>query len=156
MLWESLRGAETAIRIRPTTDLRLYTWGLRFLRECTADRAKRNTLIKLRLCQYSQAVMNELVRAEQIEYHAIAKGALYLYRDAAELDAGVKKMALWPSTARSRRSSTRAASPSSTRSSSRCRARSPARSATSATRAATRVSSSRISRACVARSSASW
>jgi D-amino-acid dehydrogenase len=94
MLWESLRGAETAIRIRPTTDLRLYTWGLRFLRECTADRAKRNTLIKLRLCQYSQAVMNELVRAEQIEYHAIAKGALYLYRDAAELDAGVKKMAL--------------------------------------------------------------
>jgi len=54
----------------------------------------RNTLIKLRLCQYSQAVMNELVRAEQIEYHAIAKGALYLYRDGAELDAGVKKMAL--------------------------------------------------------------
>src|SRR5437660_1069682 len=94
MLWESLRGAETAIRIRPTTDLRLYTWGLRFLRECTADRAKRNTLVKLRLCQYSQAVMNELVRAEQIEYHAIAKGALYLYRDGAELDAGVKKMAL--------------------------------------------------------------
>ena len=94
MLWESLRGAETAIRIRPTTDWHLYTWGLRFLRECTADRAKRNTLIKLRLCQYSQGVMNELVRAEQIEYHAIAKGALYLYRDAAELDAGVKKMAL--------------------------------------------------------------
>ena len=94
MLWESLRGAETAIRIRPTTDIRLYTWGLRFLRECTADRARRNTLIKLRLCQYSQALMNELVRAEQIEYHAIAKGALYLYRDAAELEAGTKKMAL--------------------------------------------------------------
>jgi D-amino-acid dehydrogenase len=75
MLWDSLRGGETAIRIRPTTDLRLYTWGLRFLRECTADRARRNTLIKLRLCQYSQSVMNDLVRAEQIEYHAITKGA---------------------------------------------------------------------------------
>jgi D-amino-acid dehydrogenase len=94
MLWESLRGGETAIRLRLGTDVRLYTWGLRFLRECTADRAKRNTLIKLRLCQYSQAVMSELVRAEQIEYHAIARGALYLYRDAAELEAGVKKMAL--------------------------------------------------------------
>jgi len=94
MLWESLRGAETAIRIRPTTDWHLYAWGLRFLRECTADRARRNTLIKLRLCQYSQSIMNELVRAEQIEYHAITRGALYLYRDAAELDAGVKKMAL--------------------------------------------------------------
>jgi D-amino-acid dehydrogenase len=94
MLWDSLRGGETAIRIRQTTDLRLYTWGLRFLRECTADRARRNTLIKLRLCQYSQSVMNDLVRAEQIEYHAITKGALYLYRDGAELEAGVKKMAL--------------------------------------------------------------
>jgi D-amino-acid dehydrogenase len=94
MLWESLRGGETAIRVRLAPDFRLYTWGLRFLRECTAERARRNTLIKLRLCQYSQAVMSELVRAEQIEYHAIAKGALYLYRDAAELEAGVKKMAL--------------------------------------------------------------
>ena len=94
LLWESLRGGETAIRVRLTPDIRLYTWGLRFLRECAADRARRNTLIKLRLCQYSQAVMNELVRAEQIEYHAIAKGALYLYRDATELEAGTKKMAL--------------------------------------------------------------
>jgi D-amino-acid dehydrogenase len=94
MLWQSLRGAETAIRVKPTTDVRLYTWGLRFLRECTSARARRNTLIKLRLCQYSQAVMNELVRAERIEYHAIAKGALYLYRDPVELEAGVKRMAL--------------------------------------------------------------
>jgi D-amino-acid dehydrogenase len=94
MLWESLRGGETAIRVRLTPDPRLYTWGLRFLRECTADRAKRNTLIKLRLCQYSQAILNDLVRDEAIEYQAIARGALYLYRDAAELEAGVKKMAL--------------------------------------------------------------
>ena len=94
MLWQSLRGAETAIRVRLAPDLRLYTWGLRFLRECTTERARRNTLIKLRLCQYSQAVMNELVRTERLEYHAITKGALYLYRDPAELEAGTKKMAL--------------------------------------------------------------
>ncbi len=94
MLLASLRGAETAIRVRLAPDLQLYTWGLRFLRECTAERARRNTLIKLRLCQYSQAVMNDLVRAEGLEYHAVTKGALYLYRDAAELEAGTKKMAL--------------------------------------------------------------
>jgi D-amino-acid dehydrogenase len=94
MLWESLRGAETAIRLRLGTDPRLYVWGLRFLRECTSERARRNTLIKLRLCQYSQTVMNELVRAEGIEYHAITKGALYLHRDPRELEAGIKKMAL--------------------------------------------------------------
>ena len=94
MLWQSLRGAETPIRVRLAPDLRLYTWGLAFLRECTAERARRNTLIKLRLCQYSQAVMQELVRAERIDYHAITRGALYLYRDPAELEAGMKKMAL--------------------------------------------------------------
>jgi len=38
--------------------------------------------------------MNELVAAERLQYDAITKGALYLYRDAAELEAGVKKMAL--------------------------------------------------------------
>ena len=94
MLWSSLRGAETAIRLRLGADPRLYTWGLRFLRECTSARSRRNTLVKLRLCQYSQSVLNELVREEGIDYHAIAKGALYLHRDPAELDAGIKKMAL--------------------------------------------------------------
>src|SRR5207245_10918189 len=33
MLWESLRGGETAIRVRLTPDIRLYTWRLRLLRE---------------------------------------------------------------------------------------------------------------------------
>jgi D-amino-acid dehydrogenase len=94
MLWQSLRGGETAIRLRLGADPHLYTWGLRFLRECTTARARRNTLIKLRLCQYSQRVLNEVVRAEDIEYQAIHKGALYLHRDPAELEAGIKKMAL--------------------------------------------------------------
>ena len=94
MLLESLRGGETAIRLKLGSDPRLYAWGLRFLRECTPARARRNTLVKLRLCQYSQTVMNKLVRAEGLEFHAVTKGALYLYRDPAELQAGTKKMAL--------------------------------------------------------------
>ena len=94
MLLRSLRGDETAIRLRLAADPHLYGWGLRFLRECTATRARRNTLVKLRLCQYSQRVMTELAQAEGIDYHAVAKGALYLYRDPALLAAGIKKMAL--------------------------------------------------------------
>ncbi len=94
MLVRSLRGDETAIRVRLSADPHLYTWGLRFLRECTPARARRNTLTKLRLCQYSQRVMNELVQKEGLEYDAITKGALYLYRNPAELEAGIKKMAL--------------------------------------------------------------
>jgi D-amino-acid dehydrogenase len=94
MLWQSLRGGETAIRVRLHADPQLYAWGLRFLRECTTARARRNTLIKLRLCQYSQGVLNEVVREEGIEYQAIHRGAIYLHRDRAELEAGIKKMAL--------------------------------------------------------------
>jgi D-amino-acid dehydrogenase len=94
LLWRSLLGGETAIRMRLKPDPRLYAWGLRFLRECTAERARRNTLIKLRLCQYSQTVLNEVVRSEGIAYEAVARGALYLYRDPAEMEAGVRKMAL--------------------------------------------------------------
>lgn len=93
-LVRSLLGQETAIRVRLAPDPRLYAWGYRFLRECTAERARRNTLVKLRLCQYSQAVMAELVRREGIAYHAITRGALYVYRDPAELEAGARKMAL--------------------------------------------------------------
>ena len=94
MLLRSLLGHETAIRVRPRLDPALIAWGLRFLRECTAARARRNTLVKLRLCQYSQAVMTDLVSAEGIEYHAVNRGALYLFRDPRELEAGVRKMAL--------------------------------------------------------------
>jgi D-amino-acid dehydrogenase len=94
MLLRSLLGQQTAIRVRLRPDPRLYAWGLRFLRECTAERARRNTLVKLRLCQYSQAVMAELVGREGIAYHAIARGALYLYRDPRELELGATKMRL--------------------------------------------------------------
>jgi D-amino-acid dehydrogenase len=94
MLLRSLRGDETAIRMRLAPDPHLYAWGARFLRECTPARARRNTLVKLRLCQYSQRVMTELVQAEAIDYHAVTRGALYLYRDSSLLAAGIRKMAL--------------------------------------------------------------
>ena len=94
MLLRSLLGQETAIRVRPRLDPALFAWGLRFLRECTAARARRNTIVKLRLCQYSQAVMADLVRTEGIEYHAVTRGALYVYRDPRELESGIRKMAL--------------------------------------------------------------
>ena len=94
MLWRSLLGQETAIRMRLKPDFALYAWGLKFLRECTSARARHNTLIKLALCQYSQRLLNEVAHAERIDYQAITRGALYLYRDPALFEAGVQKMKL--------------------------------------------------------------
>src|SRR5207248_6215064 len=64
------------------------------LRECTAERARANTLVKLRLCQYSQRQLDELARDESIDYLDSHTGILYLYRDAHELELGAAKMQL--------------------------------------------------------------
>jgi D-amino-acid dehydrogenase len=94
MLARSLLGKQTAIQVRPRLDPQLVGWGLRFLRECTSDRARRNTLVKLRLCQYSQRQLDELARDEGIDYLDSHTGILYLYRDAHELELGAAKMQL--------------------------------------------------------------
>src|ERR671937_3225015 len=94
MLARSLVGKQTAIQVRLRPDPQLLRWGLRSLRECTADRARRNTLVKLRLCRYSQRQLDELARGEQIDYLDSHTGILYLYRDARELELGAAKMQL--------------------------------------------------------------
>jgi D-amino-acid dehydrogenase len=94
MLVKSLFGKQTAIRVKPKPDPRLYTWGIRFLRECTAGRARANTLVKLALCQYSQRMLNELAEEENIDYGQTNRGVLYLYRDERELEVGAQKMQL--------------------------------------------------------------
>jgi D-amino-acid dehydrogenase len=94
MLMRSLLGQQTAIQLRLRVDPQLVRWGLRFLRECTADRARRNTLVKLRLCQYSQQQLDRVAREEQIDYLDTHTGVLYLYRDGAELELGAARMQL--------------------------------------------------------------
>src|SRR5439155_3308491 len=94
MLARSLLGKQTAIQVRLRPDPQLVRWGLRFLRECTAERARRNTLVKLRLCRYSQQELDRLARDEAIDYLDSHTGILYLYRDARELELGAAKMQL--------------------------------------------------------------
>jgi D-amino-acid dehydrogenase len=94
MLWQSLRGKQAAIRMRPRLDPALIGWGLRFLRECPRPRAERNTITKLRLCRYSRGLLEDLIRDEGIEYGPTERGVLYLYRDEEELQLGYMKSEL--------------------------------------------------------------
>jgi D-amino-acid dehydrogenase len=94
MLVQSLRGAETAIRVKLRPDPALVRWGLKFLAECPTPRAEQNTIVKLRLCQYSQGLLEEVAAEEGIDYRYAAGGVLYLYRDAQDLEAGYRKSAL--------------------------------------------------------------
>jgi len=66
ILLKSLFLKDQALRFRLSADPHLYTWSLRFLLECTAEKARRNTLLKHRLAVHSQAVLQQVVAAEGI------------------------------------------------------------------------------------------
>jgi D-amino-acid dehydrogenase len=92
ILWQSLYRDDTALKFRLRADPALWAWSWRFLQECAAERAARNTANKLRLCIYSQALFAEINRAERIVYDRHVGGALYLYRDPEHFERGVAAM----------------------------------------------------------------
>jgi D-amino-acid dehydrogenase len=93
-LLRSLTVEDTALRVNPFKAPAMAAWGIKFLRECNADRARKNTLVKLRLAQYSQRKLDEIAETEKIDYDDIHAGLLYLYRDPKRFEAGVAKWKL--------------------------------------------------------------
>ncbi|MCW3476730.1 D-amino acid dehydrogenase [Limobrevibacterium gyesilva] len=94
ILLKSLFLKNQALRFRPSADPRLWSWSLRFLAECTAAKARANTLRKHRIAAYSQRVLHEVLAAEHLDYDRNARGIVYFYRDPAALEAGVAHMQL--------------------------------------------------------------
>jgi D-amino-acid dehydrogenase len=93
-LLRSLTVEDTALRVNPFKALGMAGWGIKFLRECEPGRSVRNTLVKLRLAQYSQRMLDEIAEAEKIDYHDIHAGLLYLYRDPKRMEAAATKWEL--------------------------------------------------------------
>ena len=92
ILLKSLWRDDQAFRFRLTPDPRMWAWSLKFLRQCTADRARVNTLRKHALCLYSQRLFRELVAETGIEYDGRSGGLLYMYRTADSLGRGIANM----------------------------------------------------------------
>src|SRR5262249_16603961 len=80
ILLKSLYTQDQALRFRPSLDPHLWTWSYAFLRECTVERARINTLRKHRLCLYSQEVLHQILAETGIAYDGRKGGLLYLYR----------------------------------------------------------------------------
>ncbi|MER8829638.1 D-amino acid dehydrogenase [Mesorhizobium sp. M0938] len=93
-LLKSLVLKDQALRFKFSADPRLYTWSWLFLMECTAAKARRNTLLKHRLAAYSQAVLRDVVVDEQIDYDRNDRGIVYFHRSQQALDNGVEHMKL--------------------------------------------------------------
>lgn len=94
ILLKSLWRDDMALRFHLRADPRMWAWSLRFLANCTAARSRRYTVIKLKLCLYSQRVLNETAEETGVAYDAVNRGVLYLYRDQGHLALGIANMAL--------------------------------------------------------------
>lgn len=90
ILLKSLFDRSQALVFRPSLDPRLYSWSLKFLRNCTAERARANTKRKVRLCRYSQECLSGIVAETGIAYDGIGGGLLYLYRKPESFERGAR------------------------------------------------------------------
>ena len=94
ILLTSLFQADRALRLKPRLSWRQWSWLWLFLMQCTAERARANTLRKLRLCLYSVECLDEVVRETRVEFDGLSKGNFYLYRSPRTFDAGVAHTAV--------------------------------------------------------------
>lgn len=88
--WKVLRwlGREDSpLLFRVRADARQWSWGVRFLRECTPGRTRRNIEQIVRLGIYSRQVLREVRRARAIVYDECTRGILHFYTSRAEFEA---------------------------------------------------------------------
>jgi D-amino-acid dehydrogenase len=92
ILLKSLVKEDQPLRYRFRLDPAMWRWSLKFLRECTAERARINTERKHRLCRYAQLALQDVVGRTGVAYDGEQKGLLYLYRKAESFERGARNM----------------------------------------------------------------
>ena len=79
MMLRSLYRKDQAIRFRPSLNPALWLWSLKFLQQCTAERALVNTQQKSRICTYSQPLKGN--RHRDGYYPNANDGGLLIFTD---------------------------------------------------------------------------
>lgn len=95
--WKALKwlGREDSPLLwRLRADPAQWAWGMRFLMQCTRERARRNTIAILRLALFSRALLKDLRPALGLEYDALARGILHFYTDPEEFEHAIPQAAL--------------------------------------------------------------
>lgn len=89
-----LSGRDPAFRIHPALDPALLDWGLRLLRNCTAQRSRYHTRNILRLALYSRARLHRLLEEQPMEFDYRRSGKLHVYADPESLRGAVQGVEL--------------------------------------------------------------
>lgn len=90
--WLGRDDAPLLFRLR--ADPHQWLWGLRFLRECTPARTRRNVEQLLRLGTYSRGQLQALRATTGIEYEQRLQGILHFYTSQAAFDSALAPAAL--------------------------------------------------------------
>ena len=90
--WMGREDAPLLWRLR--ADPAQWAWGLRFLRECTAARARANVGAIVRLGLASRTALQSLRRELALEYDHLERGILHFYTDPVEFDHALPQAAL--------------------------------------------------------------
>ncbi len=81
--------ADAPLLFRPWRwDPSLWSWGLKFLRNCTSERMRLNMDRTLRIALYSRSVLKALRQHTGIQYNQVTKGILHIYRTPEEFTEG--------------------------------------------------------------------
>ena len=98
-------GREDApLLFRPRLNAEQWSWGLAFLRECTAARAAQNTRSLVALGLYSRAVLKQLRAEIALDYPHSERGILHFYTNDADFELARTSAALMRSLGCDRRS----------------------------------------------------
>ena len=84
-------GREDApLLFRPSLDPALFDWSMRFLRECTPGRTRRNIRNIVALGLYSRSQLQTLRATTGVAYDHLERGILHIYTDRQEFAAAVE------------------------------------------------------------------
>jgi len=89
-----LLGRDPAMQVNLWSDLSLVGWGMSFLAQCTAKRARANTGAVLALARESAMRLDEIADATGVDYAHVKSGKLMLLPPGSNLDAARKSVEL--------------------------------------------------------------
>lgn len=95
--WQALKwlGREDSPLLwRLRADPAQWSWGLRFLAECTSARTRRNIVAILRLALHSRERLGVLRRQLELEYDQLTRGILHFYTDEQTFERALPQAAL--------------------------------------------------------------
>jgi D-amino-acid dehydrogenase len=84
-----LLDSQAPLLFRPQIDFKQWRWIASFLRNCTAERAKRNTRDIVLLATRSRELLKQVREDEHIQYQHRTEGIVHFYTDRAEFAAAV-------------------------------------------------------------------